>query len=42
LVVLCTVKKISPSTTPAATPNYPVPFLDKEKFDDKKPPEGNK
>jgi pilus assembly protein CpaC len=42
LVVLCTVKKISPSTKPAALPNYPVPFLDKDKFDNKKSPEGSK
>jgi pilus assembly protein CpaC len=42
LVVLCTVRKISPSTKPAALPNDPLPFLDKDKFDGKKPPEGSK
>ena len=42
LVVLCTVKKISPSAKPAALPIDPLPFLDKDKFDGKKPPEGSK
>jgi pilus assembly protein CpaC len=42
LVVLCTVKKISPSTRPSALPNDPVPFLDKDKFDGKKPADTNK
>jgi pilus assembly protein CpaC len=37
LMVLCTVRRISPSTQPAPEPSYPKPFLDKEKFDDKKP-----
>ena len=33
LVVLCTVHRISPSTGPPPTPNYPQPFMDKNKFD---------
>jgi pilus assembly protein CpaC len=33
LVVLCTVHRISPSTSPPPTPNYPQPFMDKNKFD---------
>jgi pilus assembly protein CpaC len=37
LMVLCTVRRVSPSTQPAPEPAYPKPFLDKEKFDDKKP-----
>ena len=37
LVVLCTVKRVSPSTRPPALPTDPVPFLDKEKFDRTKP-----
>jgi pilus assembly protein CpaC len=37
LMVLCTVHRISPSTQPPAGPNYPQPFMDKEKFDPKKP-----
>ncbi len=36
LMVLCTVRRISPSTEPPAPPKDPKPFLDKEKFD--KPP----
>ena len=35
LVVLCTVHRISASVQPGATPKYPQPFLDKEKFDGK-------
>ena len=42
LVVLCTVKRISPSTKPSNLPNYPVPFLDKDQFDKKKPSDGTK
>jgi pilus assembly protein CpaC len=37
LMVLCTVRRVSPSAQPAPEPAYPKPFLDKEKFDDKKP-----
>jgi pilus assembly protein CpaC len=37
LMVLCTVRRISPSTQPPALPNNPQPFLDKEKFDGAKP-----
>jgi pilus assembly protein CpaC len=37
LVVLCTVKRISPSTRPPALPTDPMPFLDKDKFDRTKP-----
>ena len=36
LMVLCTVRRISPNTEAPAPPNDPKPFLDKEKFD--KPP----
>lgn len=42
LMVLCTVHRISPSGHPADGPSYPQPFLDKEKFDAKKPPAGGK
>jgi len=37
LMVLCTVHRISPSTQSPAGPKYPEPFLNKEKFDPKKP-----
>jgi pilus assembly protein CpaC len=39
LVVLCTAHRVSPNTQPPATPNYPKPFMDKDKFDGKKPAE---
>jgi pilus assembly protein CpaC len=39
LMVLCTVRKIGPSLTPPAGPITPVPFLDNDKFDGKKPEE---
>jgi pilus assembly protein CpaC len=42
LMVLCTVHRISPSTQSPPGPNYPQPFLDKEKFDPKKPAGGSK
>src|SRR5271170_3270803 len=42
LMVLCTVHRISPSTQAPAGPSYPQPFLDKEKFDPKKPASGAK
>ena len=35
LMVLCTVRKISPSAQPPAGPKYPVPFLTPEQFDGK-------
>ena len=37
LMVLCTVHRIAPSGEAPAGPGYPQPFLDKEKFDAKKP-----
>ena len=37
LMVLCTVRRVSPSTQPPATPLNPKPFLDKNKFDGTKP-----
>jgi pilus assembly protein CpaC len=37
LVVLCTAHRVSPNTQPQTTPNYPRPFMDKDKFDGKKP-----
>jgi pilus assembly protein CpaC len=36
LMVLCTVKRISPSTEPAEGPKTPKPYLDPEKFDKNK------
>jgi pilus assembly protein CpaC len=42
LMVLCTVHRISPSGQAPAGPGYPQPFLDKEKFDAKKPSGGSK
>lgn len=42
LMVLCTVHRISPSTQAPAGPNYPQPFMDKEKFDPKKPASSGK
>ena len=36
LMVLCTVKKVSPSSQPTTGPNNPAPFLDNQKFDEKK------
>ena len=35
LMVLCTVRKISPSAEPPAGPKYPVPFMTPEQFDGK-------
>lgn len=40
LMVLCTVHRISPSTGNPALPQYPQPFLNKDKFDGSKKPEG--
>jgi len=37
LMVLCTVRKISPEMKAPAGPANPVPFLDNDKFDGKKP-----
>ena len=42
LMVLCTVHRISPNNQPPVGPNDPQPFLDKEKFDGKKPSGGSK
>jgi pilus assembly protein CpaC len=42
LMVLCTVHRISPSNQPPAGPGDPQPFLEKEKFDAKKPSGGSK
>jgi pilus assembly protein CpaC len=42
LMVLCTVHRISPSTQSPPGPKYPEPFLNKEKFDPKKPASGSK
>ncbi len=36
LMVLCTVRRISPNTAAPKTPANPVPFIDKDKFDGKK------
>lgn len=37
LMVLCTVKRVSPSNEPPAGPTMPKPFLNQEKFDGRKP-----
>lgn len=37
LVVLCTARRVLPSTQQQKTPTYPEPFMDKEQFDKKKP-----
>ena len=37
LMVLCTVRKISPNALPPAGPKNPEPFLNNDKFDAKKP-----
>jgi pilus assembly protein CpaC len=42
LMVLCTVHRISPSNQPPAGPVDPQPFLEKDKFDGKKPSGGSK
>jgi len=41
LMVLCTVRRVSASAQPPAPPQNPLPLLDKDKFDKKKP-SGNK
>jgi pilus assembly protein CpaC len=35
LMVLCTVRKVSPSAQPPSGPKYPVPFLNPDQFDGK-------
>jgi pilus assembly protein CpaC len=40
LMVLCTVRKISPNVHPPAGPTNPQPFLDRDSFDGKKPSAG--
>jgi pilus assembly protein CpaC len=42
LMVLCTVHRVFPSTQNPPLPNYPQPFMDKDKFDTKKPSGGSK
>jgi pilus assembly protein CpaC len=51
LMVLCTARRVSPSTQAPPTPTYPQPFLEKDKFDghpaehqpdEHKPSEGSK
>ena len=37
LMVLCTVHRVAPSTTPPAIPTGPAPMLDKDKFDKTQP-----
>jgi len=40
LMVLCTARRISPSTQPPTLPRYPQPFMDKQKFDNPSKPLG--
>jgi pilus assembly protein CpaC len=40
LMVLCTARRISPSSQPPVLPKDPQPFLEKDKFDGAKPPSG--
>jgi pilus assembly protein CpaC len=42
LMVLCTVHRVSPSNQPPPGPTDPQPYLDKNKFDGKKPSGGSK
>ena len=42
LMVLCTARRVSPSNQPPATPANPKPFMDKDKFDSKKPSDSGK
>jgi Flp pilus assembly secretin CpaC len=42
LVVLCTVHRIFPNAKAPETPKYPQPFMDKGKFDGKRPEGGSK
>jgi hypothetical protein len=39
---LCTARRISPSTQPPSPPTNPQPFMDKDKFDNKKPSDNKK
>jgi len=41
LMVLCTARRVSPSLQPPPGPTNPVPFMDREHFDNK-PPDGKK
>jgi len=41
LMVLCTVHRIAPSTQSPPLPNYPKPFMEKDKFDGQKPSGGS-
>jgi len=42
LMVLCTARRISPSTQPPSPPTNPQPFMDKDKLDNKKPSDKKK
>jgi pilus assembly protein CpaC len=42
LMVLCTAHRVTPTAQPPAGPKNPEPFLDQEKFDQKKPGAGSK
>jgi pilus assembly protein CpaC len=42
LMVLCTARRISPSTQPQTLPVDPKPFMDRDKFDNKKPSDSKK
>ena len=42
LMVLCTARRVSPSNQPPAPPVNPKPFMDKDKFDNKKPSDKGK
>jgi pilus assembly protein CpaC len=42
LMVLCTARRVSPSTQPPALPATPKPYMDKDQFDKKKPSDSEK
>lgn len=42
LIVLCTARRVSPNVQPPKDPANPEPYLDKEKFDAKRPAAGSK
>lgn len=42
LMVLCTVRKVDATAQPPTLPTQPVPFLDKNQFDNNKVPRGSK
>jgi pilus assembly protein CpaC len=42
LMVLCTARRVSPSTQPPPSPVNPKPFMDKDQFDNKKPSNSGK